>query len=117
VTPAGATRLVASLRPKPGAARELSFVVRPRGAQVLLSGTRGGRPLAREDVWLGASNLHPRALPAVLPDLDGEGDPFAPSQPRTAGVSAWLALAAGRQVIDLDDGARERLRALGYLGQ
>jgi choline-sulfatase len=117
VTQAGSGRLVATLRPKAGVARELSFVVRPRGAQVRMSGTRGGRPLLPDDVWLGASAGHPAALPAVLPDLDGEGDPFAPDEPKSTGVSAWLALAAGRQVIDLDAEAQERLRALGYLGK
>ena len=117
VTQAGSGRLAAALRPKPGVAREFSFVVRPRGAQVRISGTRGGRPLVPDDVWLGASAGHPAALPAALPDLDGEGDPFAPEQPNPTGVSAWLALAAGREVIDLDAEAQERLRALGYLGK
>ncbi len=117
IAPAGDGRLVATVRPRSKAARELSFVVRPRGAQVRLGGTRSGRPLSSEDVWLGASGEHPARLPAVLPDLDGEGNPFAPASPKEAGISVWLALAAGRQVIDLDAEAQERLRALGYLGK
>ncbi|HET7295406.1 MAG TPA: sulfatase [Vicinamibacteria bacterium] len=116
-TQVGSGRLVLSLRPTAAAGREVSFVVRPRGAGVRLQGTRGGRALDSKDVWLGAAGTHPTSLPALLPDLDGEGSPFAPRIPPQAGVAVWLALAAGRQVMDLDAEAQERLRALGYLGK
>ena len=32
------------------------------------------------------------------------------------GVAVWLTMAAGRQVLELDKDAQERLKALGYLG-
>lgn len=103
------------LRPRPDAPREVSFVVRPRGTPVRLSGTRDGRPIQKGDVFVGAAGRHPAALPALLPDLDAAENPLAPAGLPPAGISLWLALAPGRQALDLDAEAQERLRALGYL--
>jgi arylsulfatase A-like enzyme len=104
--------------PDAGHARELSFVIRPRGTRVWLEGVFNARPLQPQQLFLGEQQLHPQQLPAVLPDLDdGAGlKPFAPRDTKQAGLYVWLALAPGREVMDLDEGARERLRALGYIG-
>jgi hypothetical protein len=90
------------------------------GVHVDLNGTRGGRPLAPEDIWLGADGAHPETLPFTLPDPEAEGVRSrvlsSPPPADRSGVHVWLTMTAGRRVLDLDQEAQERLRALGYLG-
>jgi hypothetical protein len=115
-------RLVLSLAPRPGAPREVSFAVRPVGAPVLLSGTRDGRPLRPRDVAVGGGSFRPEAIPFRLPDIESETerdrgiDLFEAPRGKASGVLVWLALPPGRGVQELDAEARERLKALGYVG-
>ena len=114
-------RLELLARPRPGQPREVTFTLRPRGAPVLLEGTRDGRPLRPAEVSLAGSGAHPDAFPFRLPDIESEaakehgGDLFAPPRGEPAGVQVWLALPAGRTLIELDPATRERLKAMGYL--
>jgi arylsulfatase A-like enzyme len=120
---ANGRRLELALRPEPGRSREISFGVRPQGAPVWIEGTRDGRALRRGDVLVAQQGLAPGAFPFKIPDLEppteGEDETtanlFAPP-PDGPGVHIWLALAPGRKVLELDAEARERLKALGYVG-
>jgi hypothetical protein len=111
-----------ALQPRPGAPREVGFSVRPIGAPVVLSGTRNGRPLRPADVAVGEGSFHPAALPFRLPDIESETENdrginlFAAPRGQAAGVRLWLALPPGRSIQELDPEARERLKALGYVG-
>ena len=117
---ANGRRLVLRLSPRRGMPREVDFGLRPLGVRVQLDGTRGGRPLQRGDFWIAAEGVHPQALPFDLPDPEGEkartGSLFAAPPGSRDGVAVWLTMASGRQVLDLDKDAQERLKALGYLG-
>jgi arylsulfatase A-like enzyme len=118
-------KLYLHVRPRPGRPREVSFTIRPMGAPVFLEGTRDGRPLEPADVSMAAEGIHPAAFPAKLPDIEpqdasDEEKPDwnvlgAPPADRP-GVHLWLVMAPGRKVMDLDKDTRERLKALGYLG-
>jgi hypothetical protein len=120
---ANGRRLVLRLRPAPERAREVRFGVRPQGAPVWLDGTRDGRPLRPADVRVAEQGLQADAIPYRIPDLEppGEGEDataanlFAPP-PEGPGVHVWLTLIPGRQLLELDAEARERLKALGYVG-
>jgi arylsulfatase A-like enzyme len=111
-----------ALQPRPGAPREVAFSVRPIGAPVVLSGTRDGRPLRPGDVAVGEGSFRPPGLPFRLPDIESETENdrginlFAPPRESPSGVRVWLALPPGRSVQELDAEARERLKALGYVG-
>jgi hypothetical protein len=111
-----------SVRPRPGAPREVGFTVRPVGAPVQLEGTRDGRPLRPRDVAVGETAFHPEGFPFRLPDIESETERdrglklFAPPGPAGAGVRAWLVLPPGRTLEQLDEETRERLKALGYVG-
>jgi len=120
---ANGRRLELRLRPRPGAPREVSFGVRPQGAPVWLDGTRQGRPLRPADVLVAREGLRPQALPYRIPDLE----PPAEGEDQTsanlfaapaggAGVHLWLTLVPGRRLLELDTETRERLKALGYVG-
>jgi hypothetical protein len=73
-------------------------------------------------VAIGSSGWHPPSLPGRLPDVESEAeratgiDLFTPPPPEAEGVRVWLTLPPGQSLMELDDEARERLRALGYLG-
>jgi hypothetical protein len=117
---ANGRRLVLRLAPRPGEPREVGFGLRPLGVRVELTGTRAGRPLQPADVWISDEGAHPERLPVELPDPEGEkartGSLFSPPSAGKEGVAVWLTMASGRQVLDLDKEAQERLKALGYLG-
>jgi arylsulfatase A-like enzyme len=110
------------LAPRPGAPREIAFAVRPVGAPVSLAGKRDGRPLRASDVAVGESSLRPDAFPFRLPDVESETQAdrgvnlFAAPRETAPGVRVWLTLPAGHSIETLDPEARERLRALGYVG-
>jgi arylsulfatase A-like enzyme len=120
---ANGRRLALVLRPTPDRSREISFGVRPRGAPVWLEGTRDGRPLRKGDVLVAQQGLVPDSFPYRIPDLEppSEGDDettanlFAPP-PDGPGVHVWLTLVPGRTVLEMDAEMRERLKALGYVG-
>ncbi len=109
-------------RPGLEAPRQVSFTVRPRGAPVTLSGTRDGRRIPASRVAVGATGWQPPELPFRLPDAEWEAEReaaielFAPPDATRQGIRIWLVLPAGQSLLELDDEARERLRALGYLG-
>jgi arylsulfatase A-like enzyme len=117
---ANGRRVVLRLSPRPGQPREVTFGLRPIGVHVDLSGTRAGRPLQAADLWLGAEGAHPASVPFTLPDPEAEairaGVLSAPPPAGRPGVQVWLTMTANRRVLDLDQEARERLKALGYLG-
>jgi hypothetical protein len=120
---ANGRRLELRLRPAAGRPREVSFGVRPQGAPVWLEGIKDGRPLRPADVRVAQEGLRPDALPYRIPDLEPPGEDeergaanlFAPP-PDGDGVHVWLTLIPGRQLLELDAEARERLKALGYVG-
>jgi arylsulfatase A-like enzyme len=117
-------RLELHLLPRADQPREISFSVRPMGAPVYLEGRRDGRPLRTSELRVAEKGSHPDALPYRLPDLEGETDHphhlgnlfAAPSDP-TPGIGLWLMLPPGRKLLELDTETRERLKALGYVGQ
>jgi arylsulfatase A-like enzyme len=115
-------RLELLLHPRPGAPREVTFTLRPRGAPVSLQGTRDGRPLRPLDIAYAEAGQHPDAFPFRLPDIESDAEHarglnlFAAPRGEPAGLSIWLALAPGRTLMEFDPETRERLKALGYLG-
>jgi hypothetical protein len=115
-------RLTLDARPLSGKPQEISFTLRPRGAPVVLQGTRDGRPLRPADISLGESAAHPASLPFRLPDIESEAEHeqplnlFASPKADSPGVQLWLALPPGRKLMELDKATRDRLKTLGYLG-
>jgi hypothetical protein len=89
---------------------------------VWIEGSRDGRPLRPSDVAVGGSSFHPEAFPFRLPDIESETERdrgislFAPPRAEGAGVRLWLVLPPGQTVQEMDAEARERLKALGYVG-
>ena len=121
-TPGGNGRWVeVKVGSRPEGPRRVSFTVRPRGAPVSVSGTRGGQPLDPAHVAIAGSGWHPPSLPFRLPDVESEAekenglDLFA-APPEGPGVRVWSTLPEGQALMELDEATRERLRALGYLG-
>lgn len=117
----GGKRLRLEIAPRPGAPREVSLLVRPLGAPVLVSGRRDGRPLAPADVFLSEQALAPKAVPFPLPEIESEADEgalnmLAPPRTQKAGLYLWLKPLPGTTLLEFDAEARERLKALGYLG-
>jgi arylsulfatase A-like enzyme len=108
--------------PRPGSPREISFAVRPVGAPVTLAGSRDGRPLRPIEVAVGEGSMRPGAFPFQLPDIESETEAdrglnlFAAPRDAASGVRVWLSMPAGHSLEELDPEARERLRALGYVG-
>jgi arylsulfatase A-like enzyme len=108
--------------PRPGAPREIAFAVRPVGAPVSLAGRRDGRPLRASDVAVGESSARPDAFPFRLPDVESETQAdrglnlFAAPRDAASAVRVWITVPAGHSIENLDPEARERLRALGYVG-
>ena len=111
-----------SVRPRPGAPREIGFTVRPVGVPIALSGRRDARPLVPGDVAIGGTAFRPDRFPFRLPDIESETDHdrgislFAAPPGDVAGVRVWLELPPGRSIDELDAETRERLKALGYVG-
>jgi arylsulfatase A-like enzyme len=112
-------RLVLRLRPRPGRSREISFVVRPRGAPVFLEGRRDGRPLRPADLAFAGGN--PAGVPARLPEPESDqenamtDDVFAPPPGSSGGVQVWLSPTPGAARIEIDHETCERMKALGYV--
>lgn len=114
-------KLALRLRPRPGAPRDVAFGVRPMGAPVYLEGTRDGRPLRATDVTIAEEAEHPPEVPFRLPEVDPRGDTdderfdnvFAPPHGNPAGLQLWLT--GTRKLLPMDEAARERLCALGYI--
>jgi arylsulfatase A-like enzyme len=118
-------KLELRLRPRPGRPREVAFGIRPMGAPVSLQGTRDGRPLRADEIWIAREAVHPPAVPATLPELEPVDEDqqrlsinvLEPPPFRRAGVHVWLQMVAGRSVMrPFDKETCERLRALGYVG-
>lgn len=116
----GGRRLRLKLAPRAGAPREVRLTVRPMGASVRLSGSRDGRPLRPEDVFIAEQALHPERLPLRLPDIESEADRgenlLAAPRASAAGIHVWLQTLPGHTLLVIEGEARERLKALGYLG-
>ena len=114
-------RLTLDLRPGSEGPREISFVVRPRGAVVRVAGQRAGRPLQARDVWIAREGVHPAGVPFALPDVEAEQDRvedvFAAPAQAGPGLHLWLRVMPGHDAIPLDAETRARLKALGYLGE
>ncbi|HET8645748.1 MAG TPA: sulfatase, partial [Vicinamibacteria bacterium] len=118
-------KLELRLQPRAGRPREVAFGVRPMGAPVTLQGTRDGRPLGPDEVWIAREAVHPPAVPVLLPELEPVDEDKerlsinvleAPPAGRP-GVHVWLKMVAGRSVMrPFDKETCERLRALGYVG-
>lgn len=113
-------KLLLKVRPRPGQPREVVFSVRPQGAPVFLEGTRDGRPLRLQDVWIAQEAVHPDAIPVRLPEIESEHDKgvehiFAPPPADKLGLHVWLVMAPGKSFMAWDEETRERLKALGYI--
>jgi hypothetical protein len=73
-------------------------------------------------VAVGEGSLRPDVFPFRLPDVESETQAdrglnlFAAPRDTAPGVRVWMTLPAGRSIENLDPEARERLRALGYVG-
>jgi arylsulfatase A-like enzyme len=113
-------KLIVTVTPRPGQAREIAFSLRPQGAPVWLEGTRGGRPLGPADFFIAQEGIHPPEVPFKLPEIESEKERteniFLPPREERPGVHVWLTLAPGHQVLRMDKETCERLRALGYVG-
>jgi arylsulfatase A-like enzyme len=117
-------KLELRLSPRPGRPREVIFGVRPMGAPVTLQGTRDGRPLRADEVWIAKEAVHPPAVPLTLPELEPVDEDkerlsinmLEPPPAGRAGVSLWLQMVSGRTVMAPPDKERcEQLKALGYV--
>lgn len=112
-------RLRLRLQPRAGTPREVRFTVRPMGAAVRLTGTRDGRPLRPQDIYMAEQAVHPQGLPLRLPDIESEADRvenmLAPPRTAAPGLHLWLQPLPGHTLLEFDSEARERLKALGYL--
>jgi hypothetical protein len=68
---------------------------------------------------MAQEGLHPAEVPFKLPEIESEKERteniFAPPAPEKPGLSIWLTLAPGHQVLHIDREACERLKALGYI--
>jgi len=117
----GGKRLRLEIAPRPGAPREVSLLVRPLGAPVLVGGRRDGRPLAPGDVFMSEQAIPPKAVPFRLPEIESDADEgalsmLAPPRTQKPGLHLWLKPLPGHTLLVFDSEARERLKALGYLG-
>jgi arylsulfatase A-like enzyme len=133
--------LAIEARPKKGQAREVVLSVRPVGAPVWVSGTRNGKPLRPEDVFIAKENLAPAGVPFKLPEIEpvdasprsAAGRSARPASRGPAideskasmleaplgnpdGLQIWLTLRPGFELTTMDEETRQQLKALGYLG-
>jgi arylsulfatase A-like enzyme len=117
-------KLELRLQPRPGRPREVAFGVRPMGAPVTLQGTRDGRPLRADEVWIAREAVHPAAVPLTLPELEPVDEDkerlsinvLEPPPAGRAGLSLWLRMVPGRSVMEpFDKETCERFKALGYI--
>lgn len=105
-----------TLQPKPGQPRDIFFRLRPVGVPVTLKGRLGARALSPQDVLIGETGQHPKALPFELPELDADSVEglFRPGAAKT-GIVLYLDQPSGKKVQDLNPAEREHLCALGYI--
>lgn len=105
-----------TLSPKPGAPRDVFFRVRPVGVPVTLRGRLGARELGAADLFIGEQGAHPRTVPFLLPEMDGDfvAGMFKPGKAR-AGIVLYLDQPSDRAIKDLKPEEREQLCALGYI--
>jgi arylsulfatase A-like enzyme len=128
------------VKPKAGQPRELALDVRPLGAPIWVSGTRGGRPLKPSDVRLAREGAEPPAVPFKLPEVEPTDrdnlqvgpdhhvvpDPYGkqhkpdlnmlePPATQDPGIHVWVTLRAGTEIIPMDKTRCEELKALGYI--
>jgi len=117
---ASGRKLAIAVKLREGQSRQVELSVRPMGAPLRLEGTRDGRPLRPRDVLIAEQAVHPVAVPFELPEIESESERveniFAPPPNDRSGIHVWLSLTPGREVMDFDEATRERLKALGYLG-
>jgi arylsulfatase A-like enzyme len=108
------------VHPRPGQPREVILSVRPVGAPVWIEGTRAGRTLGMQDIWLGKGRLHPSDVTLRLPEFDTDKerveDIFTTPDQELPGLQLWLTLLPGKDPGVIDKDACERLKALGYIG-
>jgi len=119
--------LTLDVRPRPGQPRELMLSVRPMGAPVWVSGTRDGRPLRVDDVWMAEEGLHPSQIPFKLPEIESENERenappqlnmLAPPKNETGGLHLWLKVRPGTTGPGAwDRETCERMKALGYVSK
>jgi arylsulfatase A-like enzyme len=118
-------KLALRLRPRAGHPREVAFGVRPMGAPVWVEGTRNGRPLQPQDVWIAREAVHPAAVPVQLPEIepvDEDKERLAinvlePPPADKPGLHLWLHMVPGRSVMEpFDKETCEQMKALGYVG-
>jgi Sulfatase len=115
----GGRKLVVRLSPQPGRPREVGFGIRPIAAPVWVDGTRDGRRLRPEDVFIAEEAFHPQQVPVRFADVEAEHEQknvFVAPPLTDPGLLLWLQPTPGRQMISFDKEAQERLKALGYLG-
>ncbi len=76
----------------------------------------GSRELTAAKIFIGEGGSHPRTVPFLLPEMDGDfiEGMFKPSAARS-GVVVYLDQPSGRSTKDLDPAEREQLCALGYI--
>lgn len=108
-------RLSLSLKPRPGRPREVSVLVRPHGASVWISGTRGGQPLRPRDIRVGAEGLPASGVPLAVPDVEDAHGLFTPPPSGAPGLALWITPTDRAEAPSFDAEARDRLKALGYL--
>ncbi|MCU0240903.1 MAG: sulfatase [Vicinamibacteria bacterium] len=112
-------RLILKVRPQPNRPRTVIFGVRPMGAPVWLEGTRDGRPLSADAIWIAEQAVHPEDMPMKLPEIETEKERveniFVPPPKPRPGLSVWLTVASGRSLTPMDSATCKTLEALGYI--
>jgi len=111
--------LTLDVRPVVGQPRELFLSVRPMGAPIWVSGTRDGRPLTADDVFMAEESIHPAGVPFKLPEVESESERTDNmlEAPKTLsfGLHVWVTLLPGRTIRVIDEKECEKLKALGYI--
>ena len=104
-----------TLKPGPGRPREVSVLVRPHGAPVWISGTRGGQPRRPAELRMGGEAGPARSVPVMVPDVEDVYALFSPPPAGVPGVALWITPTRPGEAPGFGAEARETLGALGYL--